>query len=145
MPDTPSKRRKRRKRPIRRTLIGVVLAAAVAVGMLLRGCFGLGSGDGSGDDRGDQPAETTEIQALAEVTPDAAPPPLTHCKLRLSSKGLTLNGDPIDIPGALNACRDAEEVRLRVTGGARSGTYDEIRSAFERAKIELLIKDAPDD
>ena len=134
----PTTGRKPRKITIRRVVVAGVLAAAIALGWLLRGCLGIGIGEGDG--QGDGVAEVTPLGDLTDavVSPDS-PPALEICLMRLSSKGLTLNGESVEITEAVRACKVAREVKLRVTGGARTGTYKEIERAFEEANVELHV------
>ena len=125
----------RKKSTLRRTFTAVVLTAAVAVGWLLNDCLGLGIGTGL------VPGQDQTEKSPARVQRDSAPPPPLRCNLRLSSRGLTLNRKPVELATAVRTCKKAKEVKLRVTGGARSGTYDEVKRAFEEAKIPIDVRD----
>lgn len=133
----------KKKKPIVALLI---LAALVLLALLLGRCLGLGTGSGSGES---EPADPVPPQPV--VTPltgsqgsDAAPAggidargARLPCTLVLSSAGLRLNGRPATTDEAVQACREAGSAQLKVTGGARTGTYKELSSALGEAGVPV--------
>lgn len=135
-------------RRLRRMVLGVMALGAAVLGWMLRDCgLGLGSG-GLGDWRiGPDEQTARELLAPQAARPDAAaaidaapaPPdaPPGPCQLVLDSTGLTLHGAPVTVEDAVRACRASGKARLRHTGGARAGSYDELVRALERAGVAV--------
>lgn len=133
---TSRSRKRTRKFTFKRMFMGSVLAAAIAMGWLMRGCLGIGLGPGDGE--GDPASSSVTTAAdISQSAADAAPPPRASCRLRLSSKGLTLDKKPISIAKAVQECKSAKSVRLHATGGARSGAIDEVQQALKQAGIRI--------
>jgi hypothetical protein len=156
----------RKPRRVRRMVLGVLALGAAFLGWMFRDC-GLGLGSGGLGGWGIGPDEQTARELLAptnatdagaETPPEARPqtpldattsPPIDApidappgpCQLVLDSAGLTLGGAPATIEDAVRACRATGKARLRATGGARAGTYDDLIRALEQAGIALQLDD----
>ncbi|HWN68820.1 MAG TPA: hypothetical protein VNM90_14380 [Haliangium sp.] len=134
----------RKPRRVRRMALGLLALGAAFLGWMFRDCgLGLGSGLGGWGIGPDEQtarellAPTTDAGSSAQPQPprapiDARPGP---CQLFIDSAGLKLDGAPATIEDAVRACRATGKARLEVTGGARAGTYDELKRALEQAGI----------
>ncbi len=122
------------------TLISLGALVAV-VGLILgwwRCGWGRGEGEGEGTGKHETPAPDAATAAAAEAT--ASDVPAVPCALHLDMSGLTVDGQPTDVPGAVAAC-NGRDARIHVVGDVPFGRFDEIKRAFEAAKIHLDIKD----
>jgi hypothetical protein len=128
------------KRHVRVTSI-ISLGALVAVLGLILGWWRCGWGRGEGEGAGTGKTESAApdaTSATAEAT--ASDVPAVPCILRLDTSGLTADGKAVDVAGAVAACtgRDAQ---IHVVGDVPFGRFDEVKRAFEAAKIHLDIED----
>jgi hypothetical protein len=120
-------RRRQRRRLL--TLIAL-LGAAIAALLYLRCGKGWGTGKGKGDGTG------KGIAALPAR--DAGP---ARCALRLTAKGLTLDGKPATRAAAIAACKKTTGADVLISGDARQGDWDELRSALEAASIQFFTRE----
>ena len=126
------------RRHVRVTSIISLGALVAVIGLILgwwRCGWGRGEGEGEGKTESAAPDATT---ATAEAT--ASDVPVVPCVLRLDTSGLTVDGQATDVAGAVTKCtgRDAQ---IHVVGDVPFGRFDEVKSAFEAAKIHLDIRD----
>ncbi len=129
-------KRARRGR-VRSTLLMLVVGLAAAAGWFLRDCVGLGPG-GVGGVIG----LSDVVDAAPSAASDAAPPAAIDarprpCQLFLDADGLTIDDQPSSIADAVERCRAAGKARLRATGAARAGSYDDLMQALDRAGITV--------
>lgn len=120
----------------------LLLALALLLAWLFRSCPGLGPGLGLGtgkDDPGthDKPPATTSGDARTAPPGDAGAEKARACMLELTSDGLFVDGKDAPIAEAVRICRMAGKAHLQVTGGARVGTYEELKAALEEAGVTL--------
>ena len=135
---------KPRRRGGKRTAVVLVLATALGLGWYLRDCLSLGLGPGLGglldpgaglDEQSGEPP--TEPAAPGQPPGDAPASPPPPCVLHLDAEGLTLDGQPASIEEAVSACGKPGKARLRATGDARAGTYDELLRALDQAGVSV--------
>jgi hypothetical protein len=153
---------RRKPRRLRRMVLGALALGAAFVGWMFRDC-GLGLGSGGIGGLGIGPDEQTARELLAPTNaadagrpvppetppatpidaPSAAPSdaPTGPCQLALDSAGLTLRGAPATIEDAVRACGATGKARVKATGGARAGTYDDLIRALEQAGIAVELDD----
>lgn len=132
----------------RKLLLALVAAALVFLGTLLGECgLGLGLGPGlrtglEGVRPGAEPAPSAPPAPSASVTPTAAPTASAvapaSCVLRLDREGLKLEGQPIEIPAAVEACKKAGKAELITTGDATYGDHERLRKALHDADVFVL-------
>lgn len=129
---TPNDSRRSRSRWALRGALAGLVAAAIAV---LRCAPGIGLGGGG---------EGSEEQ-VAKETPEPVPAAL-RCQLRLDRGGLwllTATGQTAaTIEQALAACRTAGGADVVLTGEAKQGSWEELRSALEAAKVPAFVRGA---
>ncbi len=112
-------------------VVGLFIAAAVLAFLYLQ-CFGGwgvgGKGKGEGEGKGSaRPALTVR---------DAGVP---RCQLRVDSQGISVNGSAGDVAAALAACKKAGAADVVVTGAARQGQWDALKSALEGAGVQSFV------
>ncbi|MGE0549849.1 MAG: hypothetical protein AB7O24_17040 [Kofleriaceae bacterium] len=118
----------------RKLLLFLLLAAAILLAVEHLTCgngFGLG-GLGLGDGKG---AGTT----TATTPGDAG---VARCSIRISSKGITVDGKPATREQAIEACKPTTGADVVVTGDARQGDWTELEAALQAANI-AIYKRAP--
>jgi len=124
------------RRRMRRRLFGWTLvlgAIALAASYLTCGQgFGLG-GKGPGKGEGSGPG-SGPIEALIS-TDDAGP---RRCQIRVAAGGIAVDGKPATVDEALAACKGVTAAEVLVTGGAREGDWEDLKTAFDRAGIQIL-------
>ena len=114
------RRRMRRRMTIWSALLALIVAAA---GYLRCGSgFGVGTGTGAGTAAGTAP-----------VRPVAGP---RRCALRVAPAGITVDGKPMSRDEAVAACKEATGADVVVTGDAREGDWQELRTALEAAGVK---------
>ena len=112
-------RRHRRRRLI--ILLGwAVLVALAALYLRCGRGWGLGGGGGTGTGSG-----------------TAAPAP-HRCAVRVTAKGLELEGKPATQGAIIDACHDGADVV--VTGDARQGDWDALKAALDAAHIPTYTR-----
>jgi hypothetical protein len=125
------------RRHVRVTSIISLGALVAVIGLILgwwRCGWGRGGGEGTGNPESPAPDATS---ATAEAT--ASDVPAVPCVLRLDSSGLTVDGKSTDVAGAVAACR-GRDAQIHVVGDVPFGRFDEVKRAFEAAKIHLDIR-----
>ena len=121
-------RRRRRK-----LLFFVVWAAAIVAALLYLRCGrgwgtgGKGEGKGAGQGPGSGPGS-------------AASQGPKRCVIRVSAKGIVVDGKDMKQDEAVAACKRTEGALVTVTGDARQGDWDELRAALEEAKVPIFTK-----
>jgi hypothetical protein len=131
-----SRRRQQRGAGGRLLIWAFVLGLLVAGLMYLRCGEGLGFGPGGGDDGDHGRADQKE-----EVRP-AVGEPVRRCQLRVDAKGVTLDGKPSEVDGAVKACKEAGGgAELVITGDAVYGTQEELKTALDKAGVPVLVRD----
>jgi len=107
-----------------------MLLALVAAAALYLRCgqgFGLGGqGKGSGE-----PGSVRTIAAPA------------RCAIRVSASGITVDGKPMRRDEAVAACKATAGADVVVTGDARQGDWDDLRSALDAAGVATFLRDQP--
>lgn len=116
------RRRVRRRMTLWTLLLGAVIAAAT----YLR----CGSGWGIG---GKGAGEGGTTQGTAS---DSA-----RCSIRLSAKGITVNGEAVKREQAIARCKGKIGADVLITGNARQGDWDELRGALEAAGIPFFTRE----
>lgn len=128
----------KRKRP---ALVALAVAAVLLLlAFLLRNCPGLGLG--TGEDETPEtttsrpvPADTRDARAATPADVDARIAPAV-CVIKLDAEQLTVDGQVASIEDAVRVCSKVGRVSLEVTGGARTGTYNELVRALTRAGVK---------
>ncbi len=124
-----------RRRMRRRLLVWTMLLAAVVVAAMYATCgsgFGLGgAGPGSGEGAG---PGSGEIKALAGPQ---------RCAIRVAASGITVDGKPALRDEAVAACAKAAGADVVITGDAREGDWNDLRSALGTAGITDIVVHEP--
>ena len=119
----------RRRRGRRRVLALFWLVVILGALVYLR-CgegFGLG-GSGIGTGKG------TGVETKVPTNP-------VRCVVRVSAEGITVDGKLMKTHEAVAACRKTDGALVTVTGDARQGDWDELRVAFEAARVKIFTRD----
>jgi hypothetical protein len=119
------RRRMRRRMTVWTALVGAVIAGA----MYLRCGKGWGTG-GKGPGEGGTPTAPA-------TTDDAA----ARCSIRLTASGITVAGKPATREDAIAACTAKSGADVLITGDARQGDWDELRTALEAAGIPFFTRE----
>jgi hypothetical protein len=116
-------RRMRRRRLVMLAAAAAIIAFAVYFVTCGHG-FGLGgTGKGSG---------------VAARATDAGP---HRCIVRVTASGYVLDGKSAASSAAVvTACRATAGAEVTVTGDARQGNWDELRTALDAAHVAILVK-----
>jgi hypothetical protein len=61
-----------------------------------------------------------------------------HCQVRVTAKGLELEGKPTTQDAIIDSCKQGVDVV--VTGDARQGDWDALRTALDAAKIPTFTR-----
>ena len=121
-----------RRRMRRRLLVWtMLLAAAVVAAMYLR-CgagFGLGAGPGSGEGAG-----PGSVQGLTGPK---------RCAIRVAANGITVDGKAMLRDEAVTACAKTAGADVVVTGDAREGDWNDLRSALGTAGVTDVVVHEP--
>jgi hypothetical protein len=131
-------RPRKRKRPALVALVAAALLLLLA--FLLRNCLGLGMGTGTDESQETEKSEPvlTDMSDARAPTPsndDARSTPAV-CVIKLDAEQLTVDGQAASIEDAVRVCGKAGRVSLDVTGGAPTGTYNELVRALDRAGVK---------
>ena len=133
--DSDKSRKSSRKPALTAVIIGGLL---LLLALLLRNCFGLGTGDGDGE------SSTPEVQPVMVAESDAGPPSgsdagvgVRACELVIDGQGLRVDGQPTDVEKATDICRRAGQANLKAAGDARTGTYLELLRALDTAGVPV--------
>ena len=123
------RRQMRRKLLLWALFVGAIVLAAM---YLTCGLGGKGKGEGKGPGDGSGP-----VQPLLSPA-DAGP---RHCAVRIALNGISVDGKPATVEEAVTACKGAAAAEVLVTGGARQGDWEDLKAAFERAEIRILLEE----
>lgn len=104
--------------------LGGWVVLVVAAALYLRCGRGWGTG-GKGPGKG------------GEATGSATPAP-HHCQVRVTAKGLELEGKPSTQPAIVTAC--PQGVDVVVTGDARQGDWDALKAALDAAHVPTFTR-----
>lgn len=89
------------------------------------------------------PTTTTTSGSTAPTSSPSvmtAPPPAAGtCTLRLDAIGLTADGVPIDIPGAVARCKPTGKVDLTFTPAGPAQVYMDLTAALSKAGIKVTV------
>lgn len=118
-----SRRRRRRMLFLLTWLVGIILAV-----LYLRcgsgwGIGGKGKGEGKGAGSGS--AQTTGPK---------------RCVVRIDAKGVRVDGKQMKRAEAVAACKQTEGALVTVTGDARQGDWDDLRTALEAAGVQIFTR-----
>ena len=83
---------------------------------------GSGKGDGSG---AAQPALTSGAK---------------RCVVRVTAEGIVVDGNKMKRDEAVAACKATEGALVTVTGDARQGDWDELRTALDQAGVKIFTR-----
>jgi hypothetical protein len=118
---------RRRRRKV--GFYGALIAAIVAAFTYLRCGSGWGTG-GKGAGKG----------AGTGVAGSAQTPGPKRCVVRIAAAGITVDGKEMKRDEAVAACRKTEGALITVTGDARQGDWDELRTALEAADVKIYTR-----
>ena len=124
--DVASELERRRRR--RRVLSLLVVAAAIAAALLYLRC---GAGWGTG---GKAPGKGPGTGVVGS----AATPGPKRCVVRVTVEGISVDGKLMKQPEAVAACKATEGALITVTGDARQGDWDDLRTALEGAGVQIF-------
>lgn len=119
-----------RRRFRRRVLFLAAFIGALVLAVLYTTCgrgWGIG---GAGKGEGSGPGTATPAS-------DARP---RRCAIRVTATGLVVDGKPTTRDAAVTACMATEGADVVVTGNARQGDWDDLRTALEAAGIPIFAK-----
>ena len=126
--DVASELESRRRR--RRLALLLIWAIAIALAVLYLRCgsgWGLGGkGDGKGEGRG-------------AIGSSQTPGP-KRCVVRVSAEGIIVDGKKATKDEAVAACKATEGALVTVTGDARQGDWDELRTALDAAGVKIFTR-----
>ena len=117
--------RRRIKRKVTLWTLLVALVAAAASYLHCGHGLGLGGGGGPGDD-GPAPRESVVAR---------------RCLLRISAKGITVDGKPMERAAAVDACKQAGSAELIQVGDAPEGKLEELRRALAAARVPFALRE----
>ena len=118
--------RRRRKK----MLLLVAWAAAIILAVLYLRC---GSGWGTGGKgAGKGPGTGT--------TGSAQTPGPKRCVVRVSAEGIVVDGKKMRREEAVAACKATDGALITVTGDARQGDWDELRTALDNAGVKIFTR-----
>jgi hypothetical protein len=118
----------RRRRNKKLGLVGL-WAVAIALAVMYLRCGTGGKGEGKGPGSG----TTTPLIQLEPGGPK-------RCVVRVSSEGIVVDGKTVDRAQAVAACKQTEGALITVTGDARQGDWDELRTALEAAGVKIFTR-----
>ena len=120
------------KQKKRGLLVWAAIAGLIALAIMYWRCgggFGIGAGDGVGAGEG-----TGEGTAQPVIDPG-----VKRCQLRLAAAGITVDGKAMSQAEAVAACKKAGGAEIVVTGDARQGDWDKLRSALDEAGVRQSL------
>lgn len=136
----------RRKR-IRWLLLIALLVAigALAIGYLKCGPgFGLGGGGGLGLGKGEGSGSGTSTATVPSASISAmVDAGLRRCSVRVSARGILLEGETSTVESVVASCKKAGTAEVVVTGDARQGDWDALRTALENERIRTFVSGTP--
>jgi hypothetical protein len=126
-----------------------ILAALIVMALAYLRCggagFGLGGGgDGVGVSKRDEPPSTSRplVSERSDRSPAAAEP--VRCQLRLDAAGLWLLGaagqEQVAVATAVKECKRAGGADVVITGDARQGWWDELRTALDGEGVPSFVR-----
>jgi hypothetical protein len=124
---SPKQQPKKRKSGL---LVWGTIAGLIALAILYWRCgggFGIGGGDGLGGGKGDT-VRATSVDAGVR-----------RCALRLSAAGLTVDGKNATQAEAVEVCKAAGGADIVVTGDARQGDWEALKSALDEAGVRKSL------
>lgn len=71
------------------------------------------------------------------ITPEQKP---MRCSIRLTSKGITVDGDPADRDQAVALCKPRTEALVELGDDASDGQWQALRTALADAGVKILIR-----
>jgi hypothetical protein len=119
------------KRARRRKLVGF----GAAVGLVVLAVFYLTCGRGwglGGPGKGNGEGSGTVAAA------DAGP---RRCTVRVTATGLVVDGKPVTRDEAVATCKATTGADIVITGDARQGDWDELRTALADAHVPIYLKE----
>lgn len=124
-----------RRQMRRKLLLWALLVGAIVLAALYLTCgrgFGLGV-PGKGKGEGSGPGSVSPLLSTADAGP-------RRCEIRIAVAGISVDGKPATVGEAVAACKGAK-AEVLVTGGAREGDLEDLKAAFDRARIPILWVD----
>jgi hypothetical protein len=121
-----AKRQRRRKWMTLGAVAGLIVLAVVYL-RCGRG-WGIG-GEGSGSGSGTGLAIVSSLDAGVR-----------RCAIRVTAAGIAVDGKPMKKDEAVAACRERGGADVVVTGDAREGDWDELRTALDAAHVEVFVR-----
>jgi hypothetical protein len=126
--DVASELERRRRR--RRLAFMAIWATLIALAILYLRCgsgWGTG-GKGAGKGPGTGTAGSAQTQGPK------------RCVVRVSSEGITVDGKKSTRDEAVAACKQTEGALVTVTGDARQGDWDDLRTALDGAGVKIFTR-----
>jgi hypothetical protein len=122
------------RRRMRRKLVMLGLfVAAIALAITYLTCGrGWGVG-GAGKGEGSGPGPGSGAVARADAGPN-------RCSIRVTADGIAVDGSPATREAAVAACKATSGADVVVTGDARQGDWDALRTDLEAAKVPIYTK-----
>ena len=117
-----------RRRRRRRRMFLLVWALLIALAILYVRCGGGWGLGGSGGGKGPGTAAPGSAQTEGP----------TRCTVRVSSEGITVDGKKVTPDAAVARCKQTEGALITVTGDARQGDWDDLRTALEAAGVPIF-------
>jgi hypothetical protein len=124
-----------RRHTRRKILVLGALAGAIVFAVTHLTCgkgFGIG-GKGKGDGEGKGPGSGSIV-----ATVDAPP---ARCAVRVHAKGITVDGKEVTREQAVAACKATPGADVVVTGDARQGDWDALKTALEQAGVTIYTRE----
>ncbi len=121
-----------RRRMRRRLVLLALFVGAIALAITYLTCgrgWGVG-GAGKGEGSGPGPGS-------GAVRADAGP---NRCSIRVSADGILVDGAPATREAAVATCSATTGADVVVTGDARQGDWDALRTALEAANVPIFTK-----
>jgi hypothetical protein len=117
-----------RRRRKKLALLAIWATAIILAVLYLRCGSGWGTG-GKGAGKG--PGAGSGVA----VTPGAK-----RCVVRVSAEGIVVDGKKLKREDAVKACKATEGALITVTGDARQGDWDELRTSLESAGVKISTR-----
>lgn len=121
-----------RRRTRRKLVLLALFVAAIALAITYLTCgrgWGVG-GAGKGEGSGPGPGSGT-------VARDAG---VNRCSVRVTAEGIFVDGVPATREAAVTTCKATTGADVVVTGDARQGDWDALRTALEAASVPIFTK-----
>jgi hypothetical protein len=120
------------RRRMRRRLVGwtAVLALVIVAAMYLTCGHGFGLG-GLGKGSGEGPGSARTLVAPR------------RCAIRVTAAGISVDGTPMQRDDAVAACKTAAGADVIITGDAREGDWNDLRSALEAVGVKDIAVHKP--